>query len=181
MLLSLWKRACFWYLCVLGQTGANKGDQDGDKNAKTRMLDVLLQFARWCWRNMLASHNFRHLFNPSMTLTWCHQSQLKGSNIGRPFEQRRERDSSFSWSWARTAQCRVWSFLELAGHYRRFVKDFSTFARPLTALLKKNILFRWNEACQHSFERLKDALTITYVLTLLIRSGDYIVYSYVSR
>ena len=39
------------------------------------------------------------------------------------------------------------SFLGLAGYYRRFMKDFSTIVRPLTALLKKNASFRWNEAC----------------------------------
>ena len=33
------------------------------------------------------------------------------------------------------------SFLGLARYYRRFMKDFSTVTRPLTALLKKNTPF----------------------------------------
>ena len=36
---------------------------------------------------------------------------------------------------------KIWSFLGLARDYRRFVKDFSTVARPLTALLKRMFLF----------------------------------------
>ena len=66
------------------------------------------------------------------------------------------------------------SFLGLAGYYRRFVKDFSTVARPLTALLKKNMPFQWNEKCQHSFERLKEALITTPILALPTGSGDYV-------
>ena len=39
------------------------------------------------------------------------------------------------------------SFLGLAGYYRRFVKDFSKIAAPLTKLTLKDIPFQWNEAC----------------------------------
>ena len=35
----------------------------------------------------------------------------------------------------------IQSFLGLAGYYKRFMKDFSTVARLLTALLKKNVSF----------------------------------------
>ncbi|KAL0349651.1 UNVERIFIED_CONTAM: Retrovirus-related Pol polyprotein from transposon.6 [Sesamum radiatum] len=41
----------------------------------------------------------------------------------------------------------VRSFLGLAGYYRRFVKDFSVVAKPLTNLLKKNAPFNWNDKC----------------------------------
>ena len=57
------------------------------------------------------------------------------------------------------------------------MKDFSTVARPLTALLKKNMSFQWNEKCQHSFERLKEALITTPILALPTESGDYVVYT----
>ncbi|KAL0337562.1 UNVERIFIED_CONTAM: Retrovirus-related Pol polyprotein from transposon [Sesamum calycinum] len=46
----------------------------------------------------------------------------------------------------------VRSFLGLAGYYRRFVKDFSMVAKPLTNLLKKNAPFNWNDKCAQSFE-----------------------------
>ncbi|KAL0451353.1 UNVERIFIED_CONTAM: Retrovirus-related Pol polyprotein from transposon [Sesamum latifolium] len=53
----------------------------------------------------------------------------------------------------------VRSFLGLAGYYRRFVKDFSVVAKPLTNLLKKNTPFNWNDRCAQSFEELKRRLT----------------------
>jgi hypothetical protein len=47
------------------------------------------------------------------------------------------------------------SFLGLAGYYRRFTKDFSKIAKPMTRLLEKNKDFDWTEGCQVSFEELK--------------------------
>ena len=42
----------------------------------------------------------------------------------------------------------VWSFLRLAGYYRRFVKGFSMIATTITKLLQKDIKFEWSEKCQ---------------------------------
>jgi hypothetical protein len=47
------------------------------------------------------------------------------------------------------------SFLGFAGYYRRFIKDFSKIAKPMTRLLEKNKDFDWTEECQTSFEELK--------------------------
>jgi hypothetical protein len=47
------------------------------------------------------------------------------------------------------------SFLGLAGYYRRFIKDFSKIAKPMTKLLEKNKDFDWTEECQANFEELK--------------------------
>jgi transposase InsO family protein len=55
-------------------------------------------------------------------------------------------------------------FLGLANFYRRFVKDFSKIATPLTALLKKNVKFTWNTSAQAAFDELKSRLTSAPIL-----------------
>ena len=41
----------------------------------------------------------------------------------------------------------VRSFLGLAGYYRRFMKGFSSIARPMIQLTHKDVPFVWTEAC----------------------------------
>ena len=50
------------------------------------------------------------------------------------------------------------SFLGHAGFYRRFIKDFSHTARPLTSLLAKETPFHFDEECLLAFYTLKKAL-----------------------
>ena len=57
------------------------------------------------------------------------------------------------------------SFLGLAGYYRRFVQDFSRITAPMTRLTQKNAKFVWFDACENSFQLLKEKLTTTPVLT----------------
>ena len=45
----------------------------------------------------------------------------------------------------------VRSFLGLAGFYRRFIKHFSSKARPLTDLTKEKIVWDWNEREEKAF------------------------------
>ncbi|KAL2252811.1 UNVERIFIED_CONTAM: Retrovirus-related Pol polyprotein from transposon gypsy, partial [Sesamum indicum] len=73
------------------------------------------------------------------------------------------------------------SFLGLASYYRRFEKDFSIIAKPLTDLLKKNAPFNWNDKCTQSFEELKKRLTSTHILALSYKDGGYVVFTDASR
>ncbi|WVZ63867.1 LOW QUALITY PROTEIN: hypothetical protein U9M48_013465 [Paspalum notatum var. saurae] len=56
------------------------------------------------------------------------------------------------------------SFLGLAGYYRRFIKDFSKIAKPMTSLTKKNAKFVWGPKCEEGFRELKKLLTTAPVL-----------------
>jgi hypothetical protein len=65
-----------------------------------------------------------------------------------------------------TTASEIWSFLGLAGYYRRFIKDFSKIAKPMTKLHEKNKAFEWTKECQTSFEELRKHLTLVPVLIL---------------
>ncbi|WVZ82001.1 hypothetical protein U9M48_029318, partial [Paspalum notatum var. saurae] len=58
------------------------------------------------------------------------------------------------------------NFLGLAGYYRKFVPHFGIISRPLTALLKKHVIFVWTLEQEHSFQALKHALCHAPVLAL---------------
>ena len=59
----------------------------------------------------------------------------------------------------------VRGFLGHAGFYRRFIKDFSFIAKPLTNLLIKDVPFVFDDACQSAFDRLKKALVSAPIIT----------------
>nr|GEX29935.1 retrovirus-related Pol polyprotein [Tanacetum cinerariifolium] len=56
------------------------------------------------------------------------------------------------------------SFLGHAGFYRRFIKDFSKIARPMTRLLEKDIPFIFPQECVDAFQTLKRKLTEAPIL-----------------
>ncbi|GJS28484.1 reverse transcriptase domain-containing protein [Tanacetum coccineum] len=56
------------------------------------------------------------------------------------------------------------SFLGHTGFYRRFIKDFSKIARPLTKLLEKDTPFEFNDECHKAFNSLKEKLACTPVI-----------------
>ena len=84
--------------------------------------------------------------------------------------------------WKRpTTVTEIRSFLGLAGYYRRFVKNFSKIAAPLTKLTQKNIKFVWSVACEKSFHELKELLTSAPVLALPNETDGFVVYCDASR
>ncbi|GFX69301.1 retrovirus-related Pol polyprotein from transposon opus [Trichonephila clavipes] len=56
------------------------------------------------------------------------------------------------------------SFLGLCTYYRKFVKNFSTIARPLYKLTEAKQKFIWTGECDNAFNKLKDALTSAPIL-----------------
>ncbi|CAM8979409.1 unnamed protein product [Rhodiola kirilowii] len=60
----------------------------------------------------------------------------------------------------------VRSFHGLASFYRRFVKDFSIVATPLTSVIKKNVEIQMGSSTREAFNKLKDSLTHAPVLVL---------------
>ncbi|KAG7559398.1 Retrotransposon gag domain [Arabidopsis thaliana x Arabidopsis arenosa] len=54
--------------------------------------------------------------------------------------------------------------LATAGFYRRFIKDFSKIARPLTRLLCKEAEFEFDEDCLKAFHTIKEALVTAPVV-----------------
>ncbi|WVZ52410.1 hypothetical protein U9M48_003467 [Paspalum notatum var. saurae] len=68
-----------------------------------------------------------------------------------------------NWKQAKTVT-EIRSFLGLAGYYRRFIKDFSKTAKPMTSLTKKNAKYSWSPNCEEAFQSLKRSLTTAPVL-----------------
>ncbi|RDX70764.1 putative mitochondrial protein, partial [Mucuna pruriens] len=58
----------------------------------------------------------------------------------------------------------VRSFLGHAGFYRRFIKNFSKLALPLSRLLQKDVEFNFDQPCIEAFQELKNRLTSAPIL-----------------
>ncbi|KAJ8749935.1 hypothetical protein K2173_013850 [Erythroxylum novogranatense] len=56
------------------------------------------------------------------------------------------------------------SFLGHAVFYRRFIKDFSKIAQPLSTLLQKDVPFEFSKECKIAFDNLKEKLTSTSII-----------------
>ena len=75
----------------------------------------------------------------------------------------------------------VKQFLGLIGYYRKFVPRFSDTARPLNALTKKDIEFKWTQQCQDSFELLKTSLMTDPILTYPDPKYPYVLFTDASK
>ena len=55
----------------------------------------------------------------------------------------------------------------MGSFYRRFVKDFSTLAAPLTEIVKKSVGFKWGSEQDRAFIEFKERLYGAPLLALL--------------
>jgi hypothetical protein len=70
------------------------------------------------------------------------------------------------WDWKPPSSVtQVPSFLGLAGHYRRFIPNFSQISKPITELLNKGNKYVWGKNYHEAFKTLKKLLTTSLVLT----------------
>ena len=60
----------------------------------------------------------------------------------------------------------VQAFLGFGNFYRRFIKNFSHLAKPLTELTKKGVKFEWTTECNEAFEELKQRFTSEPILKM---------------
>ncbi|GJT49297.1 reverse transcriptase domain-containing protein [Tanacetum coccineum] len=76
------------------------------------------------------------------------------------------------------------SFLGHAGFYKRFIKDFSQVARPMTQLLVKDAPFNFSKECIQAYDKLKHELTRasimiksdwSFLFEIMCEASDYVV------
>lgn len=60
----------------------------------------------------------------------------------------------------------VQSFLGLTGYFRKFIRNYSLIAKPMTDLLKKDAIFNFDERCEKAFIELKQILCSSPVLRI---------------
>ena len=65
-------------------------------------------------------------------------------------------------------------FLGFAKYYREFIKDYASFASPLTKLRSKYSTWEWTEETQNAFQILKDKLCSEPILVLPCDDGEYV-------
>ena len=76
-----------------------------------------------------------------------------------------------------TTRTEVRSFLGLTGYYRDFVEKYAAMARPLSNLLKEDVPWQWDAACQEAFRRLKERLTTAPILAIPQPDRPYTVHT----
>ncbi|KAF5803695.1 putative nucleotidyltransferase, Ribonuclease H [Helianthus annuus] len=84
-------------------------------------------------------------------------------------------DAVKNWAAPKTPS-EVRQFLGLAGYYRRFIKDFSKIAQPLTSLTQKHTAYSWGTKQEEAFQMLKQKLCSAPILSLPEGTEDFVVY-----
>ena len=75
----------------------------------------------------------------------------------------------------------VKQFLGLVGYYRKFIPRYADIARPLNALTRKDVDFKWTDICQKLFELLKTMVSEEPILVYPDPSIPYILFTDASK
>ena len=133
--------------------------------------DVIIYSDSWSDHLQRIRKFFDQLSKAKLTVNlakteFCHATvtflgHLVGQGQVKPLEAKVNAISEFP-----VPKCKrqLMRFLGMAGYYRKFCKNFSGIAEPLTNLLKKSTKFKWNDKCQDAFDRLKAILKSAPVL-----------------
>lgn len=70
------------------------------------------------------------------------------------------------------------SFLGRIKFLRRFIPNVANLLQPLTAMLKKNVVFNWTREAENNFEAIKEALASAPTLVNPNFSKDFILYAF---
>jgi hypothetical protein len=66
-------------------------------------------------------------------------------------------------------------FMGLAGYYKRFIGGLSKITHPITYLQRKGMKFQWMSDSERSFQHLKQLLTSSPTLRIVVPNEDFIV------
>ena len=133
--------------------------------------DIIIYSDSWSDHLQRIRQFFDRLSKAKLTVNlakteFCHATvtflgHLVGQGQVKPLEAKVNAISEFP-----VPKCKrqLMRFLGMAGYYRKFCKNFSGIAEPLTNLLKKSTKFNWNDKCQDAFDRLKAILKSAPVL-----------------
>lgn len=66
-------------------------------------------------------------------------------------------------------------FVAFCNYYRRFIQNFAQIAQPQNHLLKKDVPFKWTQACQDAFDKLRQELLSPKILQFPDFSEEFIV------
>jgi hypothetical protein len=72
-------------------------------------------------------------------------------------------------------------FLGKINFIRKFMPNFAERIKPLSALLKKDVAFRWGNETNRSFEYIKNAISQAPILINPDFSRDFIIFSFASQ
>ena len=103
--------------------------------------------------------------NPEKCVWRAQEVEFLGYVIGRNgIEMAKDKvEAVLNWKTPKSLT-EVQSFLGFANFYRRFIRDYSKIARPLTELTKKSDKWAWNDEAEAAFKELKYRFTSAPIL-----------------